>query len=145
MNTSIRQTLPFRLALLCFLCFAGFSLALVSGCSAQTLEGARKDTEQNLRVVEREAKRVERKARPQLSKLDNGARVTAALRLNKKLPKTIRADGDTNGVRLKGTVATEAQKDLAELIAHDTLGEEKTVRNELMVSRAGGENGAASE
>jgi osmotically-inducible protein OsmY len=113
-------------------CSTPFALA---GCSQQTLEGARKDTEQNLKVVEREAKRVERNARPQLSKLDNGARVTAALRLNKKLPKTIRADGDTTGVRLKGTVATRAQKNLAGQIARDTLDEEKTVRNELVVAR----------
>lgn len=104
------------------------------GCSQQTLEGVRKDTEQNLKVVEREGKRVERKARPQLSKLDNGARVTAALRLNKKLPRTIRADGDTTGVRLKGTVATNAEKALAGQVAQDTLGEGKMVRNELIVA-----------
>ncbi len=107
--------------------------AALAGCSQQTLEGVRKDTEQNLKVVEREGKRVERKARPQLSKLDNGARVTAALRLNKKLPKTIRADGDTSGVRLKGTVATNAQKALAGQVAQDTLGEGKVVRNEINV------------
>ena len=108
------------------------AFALV-GCSQQTLEGARKDTEQNLKVATSEAKRLERSARPQLRKLDNGARVTAALRLNKKLPKTIRADGDTNGVRLKGTVATSAQKNLAAQVARDTLGENKAVRNELIV------------
>ena len=109
--------------------------AALAGCSQQTLEGVRKDTEQNLKVAASEAKRVERSARPQVRKLDNGLRVTTALRLNKKLPKTIRADGDTNGVRLKGTVATRAQKDLAGQVALDTLGEGKTVRNELVVAR----------
>ena len=108
-------------------------LVLCGGCSRQTLESAQEDTERNVEAVQREAKRAERKARPQLRKLDLGARVYAALRANQKLPKTIRVDADENGVYLRGKVKTQAQKELAGRIARDTLAEDKTVTNDLKV------------
>lgn len=117
-------TLPLRLLLL--------TLPL-AGCSQQTLESAREDTARNVEVIQREAKRAERKARPQLRKLELGARVTAALKANEKLPKTIRVDADENGVKLRGTVETPAQRALAERVARDVLKEDKTVVNDLKV------------
>ena len=106
----------------------------LSGCSQETIESASRDVARNTEIVAREAKRAERKARPQLTKLQLGARVTAALRANENLPKTIRVDADENGVKLRGTVKTPAQKALAGRIARDTLKEDKTVLNELKVT-----------
>jgi osmotically-inducible protein OsmY len=108
------------------------SIALC-GCSQQTIESAREDAARNVKVVQREAKSAERKARPQLKKAQLGLRVTAALAANEKLPKTIHVDADENGVKLRGTVDTRAQKDLAGRIARDTLKEDKTVLNEIKV------------
>jgi len=105
----------------------------LSGCSPQTVESASRDVARNTEIVAREAKRAERKARPQLNKLQLGAKVTAALVANENLPKTIRVDADENGVKLRGTVKTQAQKDMAGRIARDTLKEDKTVLNELKV------------
>ena len=112
-------------------------LVLCGGCSRQTLESAQEDTERNVEAVQREAKRAERKARPQLRKLDLGVRVTAALRANQKLPRTIRVDADESGVYLRGKVQTQAQKELAGRIARDTLAEDKTVTNDLKVEEDG--------
>lgn len=109
--------------------------SLVCGCSQQTLESAKQDADKNVNVVQREAKRAERKARPQLEKLSLGARVTTAIAANENLRGThIRADADTDGVKLRGTVKTAAQKTLAGRVAEDTLGPDKTVSNELKVS-----------
>lgn len=109
---------------------AALSLAL-SGCSQQTIESAREDAERNVDVIQREAKRAERKARPHMSKLDMKTRVTAALKANERLPKTIRVDPNEGGVKLRGTVDTRAQKELAGRIARDTLTEDRTVINEI--------------
>jgi hypothetical protein len=98
----------------------------------------------NTEIVEREANRVEKKVRPAvteakrqvkpgLQKLDLGGRATAALRLNRNLPSTIRVDADPDGIRLRGSVRTEEEKALAERIARDTLPKEATLRNELKV------------
>lgn len=106
---------------------------LLGGCSTQTLQSAREDTERNAGIVQREAERAERKARPQLTKLQIGGRVTAALVANEKLPRTIRVDADERGVKLRGKVNTRAQKELAGRIARDTLSEDKTVLNEIQV------------
>ena len=114
------------------------------GCSRQTIENAAQDTARNAVVVEREAKRAERKLRPTvnkvgreikpaLSKAGLGLRVKTALTASERLPKTIRVDADASGVRLVGTVRTPEQKALAGRIAAQTLGEGKTVRNELQV------------
>ena len=113
-------------------------LVLCGGCSRQTLESAQEDTERNVEAVQREAKRAERKARPQLRKIDIASRVYAALQANQKLPKkTIRVDPNENGVKLRGKVKTRAQKELAGRIARDTLAEDKTVTNDLKVEEDG--------
>ena len=110
------------------------------GCSQQTIESATRDTAKNIQVVEREAREAERKARPHVAKLKPqvqkvgvAARVTVALKANENLPGTIRVDTAENGVRLRGTVKTREQKSLAGRIARDTLGEDKTVRNEIEI------------
>jgi len=72
-------------------------------------------------------------AKPQLDKLDLGARVTAALNANANLPHTIRVDADTTGVRLRGTVNDAHQKALAGKVAQQTLPAGKVVKNELTV------------
>lgn len=115
--------------------------ALSVGCSQQTLESAASDAQRNAEVVEREARRAERKARPQVDKLERGARVTAALRLNKRLPESIRVDAGEDGVRLRGTVRSEEEKELAGRIARDAVDEGVAVNNELSVE-AGGSSGA---
>jgi osmotically-inducible protein OsmY len=130
---------------------------LAAGCSQETIESAKQDIDRNTETVEREAKRIERQAKPVIEaakpvvkpvaeavgraadrKLDQakiGGRVLAALRVNANLPKTIRvdADADGEGVKLRGTVKTEEQKRLAERIARDTLGKDKSVQNDLKV------------
>lgn len=91
-----------------------------AGCSQQTLDSARQDTKHNINEV-----------KPQLAKLDLGARVTAALKaagLN-----GIRVDAGTNSVTLRGSVKSEADKARAGRIAKDTLGPGKTVDNALTV------------
>ena len=114
--------------------FALLGIALC-GCSPETVQSARRDAERNAGIVGREAKRAERKARPQLSALQMGAKVTAALLANDNLPKTIRVDADERGVKLRGTVKTGAQRALAGRIARDTLKADKTVANELKVKQ----------
>lgn len=114
------------------------------GCSPETISSASKDAERNAGIAQREGQKVERKIRPVvteakkqvkpgLQKLDLGGRATAALKLNRELPSTIRVDADTNGIRLRGTVKTEEQKALAERIAGDTLPKDATIKNELEV------------
>ena len=118
----------------------------LAGCSPETVQSVTKDTERNVAVVEREANRAEQKLRPtiteakrqvkpSLQKLDLGARATAALKLNRVLPQTIRVDADTDGIRLRGTVRTESEKALAERIARDTLPEGAGLKNELAVEK----------
>lgn len=105
----------------------------LSGCSQETLESVGKDTARNAEVVAREAKRAEKNARPALKKLNLGARVTAAIQANQKLPRSIRVDASETGVFLRGKVKTEEQKALAERIARDTLEEKYTVQNDLKI------------
>lgn len=114
-----------------FLALAGLSLA---GCSQQTLNSAQKDTAHNVAVVNKKADELAKQAKPELNKLDLGARVTAAIAANENLRGTaIRVDASPNGVTLRGSVKTAAQKTLAERVARDTLGPSKTVTNELQV------------
>ncbi len=92
----------------------------VGGCSRQTLDSARQDTTHNINEV-----------KPQLAKLDLGARVTAALKaagLN-----GVRVDASANGVSLHGTVGSAADRARAGRIAKDTLGPGKSVDNALTV------------
>ena len=112
---------------------AGIISLLMAGCSQQTIESAGKDVARNTEIVEREAKRAERKARPQIAKGQLGLRVTTALKANQKLPGSIRVDAGEDGVKLRGTVKTQEQKELAERVARDTLSEEYTVTNDLKV------------
>lgn len=122
------------------------TLSLVAGCSPETVSSATKDAERNAAIAQREGARVERKMRPivaeakkqvqpSLKKLDLGGRATAALKLNRNLPDTIRVDADTDGIRLRGTVRTEEERDLAERIARDTLPKESKLHNELSVQK----------
>jgi len=93
----------------------------LSGCSQQTLDSAKQDTQRNITA-----------AKPQLAKLELGSRVTAALASANV--HGVRVDADTNGVSLHGTVNSAAQKARAGRIARDTLGPDKTVKNEIAVS-----------
>lgn len=106
----------------------------LAGCSQQTLNSAQKDTEHNVTVVNKKADELAKQAKPQLNKLNLGGRVTAAIAANENLRGTaIRVDAGPNGVTLRGSVKTPAQKSLAGRVARDTLGPEKTVANELQV------------
>ncbi len=100
------------------LCLAALAAA---GCSQQTIDSARHDTQKNIET-----------AKPQLAKLELGSRVTAALASANV--HGVRVDADTNGVSLHGTVNSAAQKARAGRIARDTLGPDKTVRNDIQVS-----------
>lgn len=121
-------------------------LCLVAGCSQQTMDSAAKDAKNDASIAQREANRAERKVRPvvteakrqvapDLKKLDLGARATAALRLNRSLPDTIRVDASETGIQLRGTVSSEADKALAGRVAGDTLPAGATLKNELTVSK----------
>lgn len=93
----------------------------LSGCSQQTLDSAKQDTQRNITA-----------AKPQLAKFELGSRVTAALASANV--HGVRVDADTNGVSLHGSVSSAAQKARAGRIARDTLGSDKTVKNEIAVS-----------
>lgn len=119
-------------------------LFALAGCSPETVNSATRDAERNTAIVTREANRVEKKTRPlvrevkkqadpALKKLDLGARATAALKLNRNLPSTIRVDASETGIRLRGTVRTAEEKALAERVAKDTLPANATLSNELKV------------
>ena len=92
----------------------------VAGCSRQTLDSAKQDTQHNINEV-----------KPQLAKLDLGARVTASLKAAGL--SGVRVDASANGVSLHGTVKSAADKARAGRIAKDTLGPDKTVTNRLTV------------
>ena len=121
------------------------ALAFVTaGCSQETVNSAAKDAAQNTAIVQRESNRAERKLRPViadakkqvepgLQKLDLGVRATAALKLNRNLPSTIRVDADTDGVRLRGSVRTADEKKLAERIVRDTLPPGAGLHNDLSI------------
>lgn len=100
------------------LLLTGLALA---GCSQQTLDSAKQDAQRNIST-----------AKPQLAKLELGSRVTAALASANV--HGVRVDADTNGVSLHGSVNSAAQKQRAGRIARDTLGPDKTVKNEIAVS-----------
>ena len=100
------------------LTLVGIALA---GCSQQTLESAKQDTQRNINT-----------AKPQLAKLELGSRVTAALASANV--HGVRVDAGTNGVSLHGTVNSAAQKARAGRIARETLGPDKTVKNDIQVS-----------
>ena len=96
------------------------SLLGVAGCSQQTLNSARQDTQRNIET-----------AKPQLAKLSLGGRVTAALAAADI--HGVRVDADTNSVSLHGTVHSADQKTRAGHIARDTLGPKTRVVNQIKV------------
>lgn len=93
----------------------------IAGCSQQTLDSAKQDTQRNIN-----------NAKPQIAKLELGSRVTAALASANV--HGVRVDADTNGVSLHGTVNSAAQKARAGRIARDTLGPDKTIKNDIQVN-----------
>ncbi len=100
--------------------FIGLTTAL-SGCSQQTLNSAKQDTQRNIA-----------NAKPQIAKLELGSRVTAALAAANA--HGVRVDADTNGVSLHGIVNSAAQEERAVRIARDTLGPGKVVNNQLEIN-----------
>ncbi len=100
--------------------FFGLAAAL-SGCSQQTLNSAKQDTQRNIA-----------NAKPQIAKLELGSRVTAALAAANV--HGVRVDADTNGVSLHGRVNSAAQGKRAVRIARDTLGPGKVVNNQLEIN-----------
>ena len=106
---------------------------LLGGCSQQSVQSTSNDISSGLQTANNAAIKASKDVAPSLKKLDLGARVTAALRANANLPDTIRVDASTTGVRLKGTVGTNAQKALAGNVAKSTLPAGKSVDNELTI------------
>ena len=92
--------------------------AALSGCSQQTLDSAKQDTQRNIAS-----------AKPQLAKLELGSRVTAALQAANV--HGVRVDAGTNGVSLHGIMHSASEKARAGRIARDTLGTGRTVDNEI--------------
>lgn len=108
-------------------------MAALSGCSQQTLSSAQQDAQHNAAVVSQQAQQAEREARPQVDRLKLQTRVTAALTAANLSP-TVHVRADAEGVYLRGTVNTAADKARAGQIARDTLGPDKKVHNQLVVS-----------
>lgn len=108
---------------------------LGAGCSQRTINSANQDAQHNIAVADQQAKQLADAAKPQLKKLDVAAPVTAAITTNPNLHGTdIRVDGNAHGVRLKGSVKTAQQKQLAGEVARNTLKPGQTVDNELTVT-----------
>ena len=105
--------------------------ALTAGCSQQTLNSAQHDVQHDAAAVNRETQRAARKARPQLSQFQTGARVKAALVAADI--QTVRVDVGPDGVALVGHVGSQADKARAVQIAQDTLGPDKVVRSRIVV------------
>jgi osmotically-inducible protein OsmY len=110
---------------------------LAAGCSQQTISSAQQDVKHDVAVVDQKANQAAQDVRPQASKLDVGARVTTALQVNPNLPHSIRVDAGSDGVRLRGSVRTAQQKQLATHIAKETVPAGMTVTNELSVKPSG--------
>ena len=107
--------------------------AALAGCSQQTLNSAQQDAQRNAAVVNRQAQQAEEQARPQVDKLKLQTRVTAALTAANLSP-AVHVRADAEGVYLRGTVNTAADKARAGQIARDTLGPDKKVHNQLEVN-----------
>ncbi len=111
------------------------SAAFVSGCSQQTISSANSDANHDAAAVHQAVSNAAQQAKPKLDAAGLGLRVNTAIAANQNLPHdTIRVDATASGVRLRGTVKTEQQKQLAGRVATDTLGPDKSVDNELTVS-----------
>ena len=105
-----------------------------AGCSQQTINSAASDAAHNATVVNREAQRAARKAKPQWDKFTLQSRVQAALSANANLPRGLHVRADTDTVYLRGTADTSAQKQLAGRVARETVPDGTTVKNEIPVS-----------
>lgn len=123
------------------------------GCSPETVESAKRDFNRDTATVQKSAKQIEEVTKPvmviakpltdvvkkeadkRVEQLKIGARVTAVLKANENLPQTIRVDAapDAQRVTLRGTVKTIGQKKLAGRIAKQTIGQGKTVQNDLVI------------
>ncbi len=114
-----------------FLFLAALLLLMGAGCSQRTLQSAGQDAQRDAATVQKTTAQAAQEAKPQLQKLGLGARVTAALQAANL--HNVRVDADVNGVTLRGTVDTPADKARAGRIASDTLGPGKTVTNSLQV------------
>ncbi len=112
--------------------FFGLAAAF-SGCSQQTLNSAQQDARHNAAVVSRQARQAEKQARPQMDRLKLQTRVTAALTAADLSP-AVHVRADAEGVYLRGTVSSAADKARAGQIARDTLGPDEKVHNQLQVS-----------
>ncbi len=107
--------------------------AALTGCSQQTLNSAQHDAQHDATVVDQQAQQAARQAGPQIDKLKLQSRVMAALTAA-NLPTTIHVRADTDGVYLRGTVKNAGDKKRAGQIAHDTLGPDKKVHNQLQIN-----------
>ncbi len=111
------------------------SALFVSGCSQQTISSANSDANHDAAAVHQAVNNAAQQAKPKLDAAGLGLRVNTAIAANQNLPhNSIRVDATATGVRLRGTVKTEQQKQLAGQVATDTLGPDKSVDNELTVS-----------
>jgi|GEM_PF-4029334 osmotically-inducible protein OsmY len=134
-----------------------FAMSFLLGCSPETVQSAKQDVERNTKDIRDTVEKVEKVTKPiaevaqplvkpvaeavkkeadeKVEQLKLGARVTTALKVNLNLPQTIRvdADDDGKGVKLRGTVETKAQKQLAEKVAKETLGKGFRVQNDLTI------------
>ena len=106
-------------------------LALLAGCSQQTLNSAQHDAQRDAAVVSREAQRAANHAGPQINKARLGGRVTAALQAADV--RGVRVDAGPDGVTLVGRVDSQEAKARALHIAQDTLGPGKTVHSRIAV------------
>ena len=106
---------------------------VLTGCSQQTLDSARRDAQHDATAVDRQAQQAERQARPQLASSEMQVRVTAALAAA-NLPATIHVRADADGVYLRGTVYSMMTKVLASQITRSTIGPGKAIHNEIHAS-----------
>ena len=108
---------------------------LLASCSQQTINSANNDANHDAAAVHQAVSNAAQQAKPKLDAAGLGLRVTTAIAANQNLPhNSIRVDATSTGVRLRGTVKTEQQKQLAGRVATDTLGANKSVDNELTVA-----------
>ncbi|MGO8672244.1 MAG: BON domain-containing protein [Capsulimonadaceae bacterium] len=107
---------------------------LWAGCSAKSEQTTSQNVSRGVSAVGQEANRIVVQAKPALTELGLGARVTTALRANANLPDTIRVDAGVGGVRLRGQVFSMHQKALAGRVAKQTVPAGITVSNQLVVT-----------
>ena len=110
----------------------GGALALLGGCSQQTINSAQHDVQHDAAAVTQAAQKAALQAQPQLHKAGMGARVTAALQAADV--HGVRVDAGPDGVTLVGQANSRADKERILRIAHETLGPGKIVRSRIMIA-----------